>query len=999
MNKIKLVLSTFFLILSFTTWSQTSTVSGVVLDNSNTPLAGVNVVQKATTNGVVTDFDGKFSIDVTEPNSVLVFSYIGFLTQEINVEGTQSNLRIQMVEDAALLDEVVIIGYGQAKKSDLTGAVASLKATDLARANPVSAAQGIQGQMAGVNIIKRNNRPGSGLDIRIRGLSSIDFSNEPLIVIDGIQGADLNTVNPTDIETIDILKDASSTAIYGSRGANGVVIVTTKRGTKGKMSLTYNGYSGLKMPSYLPEMQNAQQFYLASTFAREQNGYAAKTFTTTEMEVLASGNGVDWVDEVTRSALQTSHNVSLSGGAENVNYYFSLGYLNEDGTLKDTDFKRYTINGGLDGNLTDHVKVGFTMNYTNSLINLGSRESLRGAYRARPTGVVYFDEILNPSENNDVEHDGYAVWMGINDKQVLNPIIEADRRNFQLETLSSDFRGNAYIEVTPFEGLSLKSSLSARKYDARDGMYRGTFTKDQRASLPPRANSSNQILTNYTFDNIINYQKTFGKSSINATVAQSAFKERVEVMGLDVENLPYDSSWYAVNTAGTINSVNSNLTERTISSYMGRLVYGFNDNRYLLTVTGRWDGASQLGDGNKWDFFPSAALAWKISDENFLKNSETISNMKIRVSYGTVGNSAVDPYSTLTRLLQTPYAFGDSPAFGFAPAALVDKDLGWEKSKELNIGLDLALFNNRISSTIEVYDRETVDLIYRERIPTSQGFGEFITNIGSVSNKGIEVALNTRNIVKDKFTWSTSVNFAKNINEVLSIGNNGVLEDIGSNLFVGQPLNSNYFYEFDGIWQLDEADEAAVYGQVPGSVKVVDQNNDGKISSAPGEDDRVILGSEQPDWTMGITNKFTFGNIDLSFLAYTVQGVQFRNNFLSGTMGEVGTGRYNALNLNYWTPDNPTNDYFGAGVPNPYRQAIQYQDASFIRISDITLGYTIPSRLATDVLGLQNLRIYAQVINPFIFHDFDGIDPEFNSSAYNDDVSSTTILLGVKCTF
>ena len=432
---------------------------------------------------------------------------------------------------------------------------------------------------------------------------------------------------------------------------------------------------------------------------------------------------------------------------------------------------------------------------------------------------------------------------------------------------------------------------------------------------------------------------------------------------------------------------------------MGRLVYGLYENRYLLTVTGRWDGASQLGDGNKWDFFPSAAFAWKISDESFLRNSEILSNLKMRISYGTVGNSAVDPYSTLTRLLQTPYAFGTSPAYGFAPAALVDKDLGWEKSKELNIGLDFGLFNNRVSTTIEVYDRETVDLIYRERIPTSQGFGDFITNIGSVSNKGVEVSLNTRNIAKDKFTWSTSINFAKNVNEVLSIGNNGTLEDIGSNLFVGEPLNSNYFYEFDGIWQLDEADEAAIYGQVPGSVKVVDQNQDGKISSAPGEDDRIILGSEQPDWTMGVTNKFTFGNFDFSFLAYTVQGVQFRNNFLSGTMGEVGNGRYNALNLNYWTPDNPTNDYFGAGVPNPYRQAIQYQDANFLRISDITLGYTLPAQLSSDVLGIQSLRIYAQAINPFIFHDFDGIDPEFNSSAYNDDVSSTTILLGVKCNF
>ena len=396
--------------------------------------------------------------------------------------------------------------------------------------------------------------------------------------------------------------------------------------------------------------------------------------------------------------------------------------------------------------------------------------------------------------------------------------------------------------------------------------------------------------------------------------------------------------------------------------------------------------------------FPSAAVAWKISDEKFMESVSTINSMKLRLSYGVVGNSSVDPYSTQSGLLLTSYAFGNNTANGFAPSNLADKNLGWEKSKEFNFGLDFGLLDNRITSSIELYDRKTVDLIYKERVPTSIGYEEAVTNIGEVANRGIEVTLSTTNVQNDNFSWSTNVNFASNKNEVLSIGSAGVLADIGSGLFVGESLGSNYDYEFDGVWQLDEAAEAAVYNQVPGSVKVVDQNGDGKISSGDGEDDRVILGSQLPKWTMGISNKFTLKDFDLSFLVYTSQGAQYKNSMLSGTMGDVDGGRYNTLKLNYWTVDNPTNDYYGPAVANPYRSAIQYQDASFIRISDITLGYTFPSAKLEKV-GLSNLRVYTQVINPFVFHDYDGMDPEYNSSTYGDDVSSATYLFGVKCTF
>tara|TARA_R110002050_G_scaffold171113_2_gene303136 strand:+ start:63138 stop:66134 length:2997 start_codon:yes stop_codon:yes gene_type:complete len=998
MEKLKLLLIAFCIGISFNSWAQTAEVSGILLDEQDMPIVGVNVLEKGTTNGAVTDFDGKFSLKVSSTPTTFVFSYIGFLSKEVKVDTAQSDLVVRLIEDVTGLDEIVLIGYGAAKKSDLTGAVSSLKSSDLTRANPVAVAQGVQGQVAGVEVTKSNGRPGAGYSIKIRGLSSIDYSNEPLIVIDGVTDGDLNSINPADIKSIDILKDASSTAIYGSRGANGVVIVTTKRGKTGKAVVSYNGYVGVKVPAHLPNMLNAEEFYKMTVTDRVLNGGSPRTFTSTEMASVDAGKGVDWIDEVTSPSLQTSHSVSVGGGSENVNYHFSVGYLEEGGSLDETGFKRYNIKGSMDSKLSDKFKVGFTTNYSNSNLNLGSDEVLRAAYRVRPTGVINYADNLNPSENNDLEWNGYAVWMGINDKQVLNPLVEGNSENFQHEILTSNYLGNAYIEYTPIEGLSIKSSIAARKLDERDGEYRGTYTKSQKASIAPKAYYSTRTLTTYTFDNIINYNNTFKDHSINVTAVQSAYKLRNETSSIAVEDLPYRSLWYGLDTAGTIKSVGSNLTEKTLSSYMGRFIYGYKDNRYLLTLTSRWDGASQLGDGNKWDFFPSAAVAWKISDEKFMESVSTINSMKLRLSYGVVGNSSVDPYSTQSGLLLTSYAFGNNTANGFAPSNLADKNLGWEKSKEFNFGLDFGLLDNRITSSIELYDRKTVDLIYKERVPTSIGYEEAVTNIGEVANRGIEVTLSTTNVQNDNFSWSTNVNFASNKNEVLSIGSAGVLADIGSGLFVGESLGSNYDYEFDGVWQLDEAAEAAVYNQVPGSVKVVDQNGDGKISSGDGEDDRVILGSQLPKWTMGISNKFTLKDFDLSFLVYTSQGAQYKNSMLSGTMGDVDGGRYNTLKLNYWTVDNPTNDYYGPAVANPYRSAIQYQDASFIRISDITLGYTFPSAKLEKV-GLSNLRVYTQVINPFVFHDYDGMDPEYNSSTYGDDVSSATYLFGVKCTF
>lgn len=969
-------------------------VSGRVTEENGQPLPGVNVLIKGTTIGTTTDAGGEYMLQVPDATSVLVFSFIGYVTQEVTV-GTQTAINVTLSADMQSLEEVVVVGYGTMKKSDLTGAVASVNAESITRTNPVQAARALQGQVAGVNVNKINSRPGADYRIDIRGVHSISFSSEPLVVIDGVMGGRLNTLNPSDIESMDVLKDASATAIYGARGANGVIIVTTKKGIQGKTRVTYDGYAGVKVPNYLPDMMTAQEFYRAynDVVIAEKPG-ASPTWTATELANVQAGRSVDWVDQVTDPALQTSHVISLSGGNENTTHYFSTGYLNEKGNLLNTGFERFNLKGSVDSKLNDVVKVGFNTYYTSSILNLGSNETLRGAYRVRPTGSIYYKDLVNPSETNDKDVNGYAFWMGIKDTQVQNPILEVAAENFQDETRVSSFLGNAYVEVAPVKNLTFRSSFSASVYSSRRGEFRGRDSKARLNKLPI-ASSTNQLNGSYTWDNILNYKVKKGSHEVNLTAGQSAFQERFETSGISVENLPYNSGWYAVNTAEIIKGVNSNLVERAIMSYMGRANYIFND-KYLLTLTGRYDGSSVLAEGNQWAFFPSAALAWRLGDEAFIQDMNFFSDLKLRVSYGLVGNDVVSPYSTQAYMAQSAYDFDGAPAFGYAPSNIGNTDLRWENSEEVNLGLNMGFVNNRILVDLELYHKTTNDLIQNVALPTSFGFGTVTANVGKLVNRGVEIAVNSVNVQKGDLRWSSNINFSTNHNEILELYGGTVTRDVANKLFVGESLRTNYYYQFDGIWQLDEADEAEVYGQIPGSVKVVDQNGDGRISSAADADDRVVLGNELPDWIAGVTNVFNFRNWDLSFFIYTRQGVQFRNAMLRGTFGQLENPRYNRLNLNYWTASNPTNDYYGVWQPNPYREAIQYKEANFWRLQNITLGYNLPATLL-DRYNISNLRFYLKADNALLFTKEQNIwmDPEFNSGTYQDDVPFSIVMFGV----
>jgi TonB-linked SusC/RagA family outer membrane protein len=982
----------------FVSEQQGKKITGKVSDSSGGSLPGVSVVIKGTTTGIITDINGNYSLNNVPDNGTLQFSFVGMKSVEVKV-GSQTTINVVLEDETIGIEEVVAIGYGTAKKRDVTGAVGSVKAEAIVRSNPIQPAKALQGQLAGVNVNKVNSRPGSDYTIDIRGVHSISFSSEPLVVIDGVMGGKLNTLNPSDIATMDVLKDASSAAIYGARGANGVIIITTKKGAAGKTKVTYEGYVGIKVPTNLPDLMTGPEFYHAyNDVVKAENPTAQIIWTTAETANANGGKTVNWVDEVTAPSLQTSHVVALSGGNENTTHYFSAGYLNEKGNLLSTGYNRYNLKGSVDSKLNSVVKVGFTTYYTYSIQNLGSNETLRSAYRARPLGTILYADLTNPTETNDKNVDGYSFWMGIKDTQVQNPILEVRASNYKDENRVSSFLGNGYIELTPLKGLSFKSSLSASVFNSRQGIFQGADSKGRLNKLPAAKNTFN-FNGSYTWDNVLNYKLSTGSHNLNVTVAQSALSERFETSGTQVENLSYNSDWYALNTGAIINGVASSLVERTIMSYMGRFNYSFNE-RYLLTLTGRYDGSSVLAEGNKWAFFPSVALAWRAIEEPMIKQLNLFSDLKLRASYGEVGNDVVAPYSTQAYLNKTAYDFGGVAAYGYAPRNIGNSNLKWENSAEYNLGLNMGFLKNRIIADVEVYNKKTNDLIQNVAIPTSLGYGSVTANVGKLLNRGVEVTLNTVNIQKQDFKWTSSINFSKNHNEVLELYGGTVKQDIANSLFVGQPLRSNYYYEFAGIWQTAEATEAAKYGQVPGSVKVVDQNNDGKISSSTGIDDRVVLGNQLPKWMAGINNTLTFKNWELSCFVYTRQGVQFQNSMLSGTMGEIGSNRYNHLNLNYWTTTNPTNDYFGTWQANPYRQAIQYKDASFWRISNITVGYNVPKSLL-DRMKFSNLRLYLQANNPKVFTKEKGIwmDPEFNSGTYQDDVPNATYIFGISASF
>ena len=1019
------LLSSFLCLLSVLALAQTRQITGQVFNSvTSEKIAGATITVKGSKTAAVTDADGKFSIKIPlKGAAVVLINSVGFTEQSISI-ANQTNLMVKLATDTKALEDVVVIGYGAVKKKDLTGAVGTVKALEIVRGNPANATQALQGQVPGVVITKMSNKPGAIWSIAIRGENTINPDNsngpnrnnqlgsgsqqfegsEPLVVIDGIVGGKLQDINPADIETIDILKDASSTAIYGSRGANGVVIISSKRGLSGKARVNFDSYVGQKTIAHLPLMQNAQEWYKSAIDDASLNlGYSvtpSSIFNVNELNIINGGRSTDIQGELNKPGINTGSTLAISGGMGGTTYRISGGYIQEDGTVPLTFYKKYNLNAAIESKITKFLKVGVTLYENYSTNPMGSLEVPRTVYRNRPTAVIYYKDLIDPAAGGDLSYgavNGYAVKMGVGAS--MNPLLEASSYdNYIYERNVSSQMGNAFAEVTLHKNLIFKSQISANYELARYNEFRGRYSKDRDNNKPPRGTVENDYKQAYTFDNQLTYNLQMGRSKLNVTALQSAFKTNTEMNIMTFDGLPYNSRWYNLNSATTKN-ISSGFNQRQLSSLMGRINYTFNE-KYLITFTGRQDGASVLAAGQKYAFFPSGAIAWKLGDEKFIKKVKAISDLKLRVSYGQVGNSVISPYSTSATLLTTTYSFQQTVAPGFAPNNLANQALGWERSQELNLGLNLGLFNNRISATVELYKRKTKDLIMKESIPNSTGFSSVVNNVGQVSNKGIEILLNTVNVSTKNVRWTTSLNFSKNINSVDALPNGAIFSGSGNTntIMVGSPLKMYYDYKAIGIWQTKDSALARVYGAFPGNVRILDVNNDGKITTGVlGQDDRVYLGTQLPNFTMGMTNRVSYKNFDFSIMVYYRNGTMYNNDFLGQYIQDYNGG-WGRLKLNYWTKNNPSNEFWGMGVKGNNTGALYFEDASFLRIGDMTMGFNVP-KVKLDKLGVDRIRIYAQLTNPARFTKFHGNDPEYNGGGYQDGFETMNYTFGVNVGF
>lgn len=980
-------------------------IQGRVFDSQGEPIIGATVREKDTSNGVVTDMEGKFTLRVSTTGKLQI-SYVGYSTQELSI-GSQRTFQITLKEDTELLDEVVVVGYGAVRKSDLTGAVASVSTKDLLKSGKTDAVGAMQGVLPGVQIQRANNKPGGEYNILIRGLNTINGSTAPLIVVDGVPGASLSNLNPDDIEKIDILKDASSTAIYGSRATNGVVMVTTKRGQAGKVKIDYSGYAGFRKYTNMPDMMSGEEYVqLAREAARAGNNNEYKDdseiFTPSELKAIKDGNYFDWVDAVSSPAFMTNHTISATGGNEMASYALSAGYYYEDGMLNPQEYSRYNLRAVVDVHPNKYIDFGINMYGTHSVRDTGNSDLLQDAFRLRPT---YHPVDLVTGEE---------MWSYSNGQ--YNAI--TTQKNELNKTKKYNLLSNIYLNIKPIKNLSLKTTFSPNINLEEIGQYRGKYTKANKGQNKATSNYAKNSYVDWVWDNQVTYNFQKNEHRLDVTGVFSMQQTQDETLKGIGNGLSYNSLWYNLAGGADSNSSSSGFTKTNLMSYLARANYVYK-NKYFVTASIRFDGSSKLAEGNKWGAFSSAALAWRISEENFMKNLSWLSNLKLRLSFGQTGNDNVSAYQTQGTISGAKYySFGTNDVIGYVPNNLRNLELGWERTTEYNIGLDFGFLDNRISGSIEYYNRLTDDLIMNKTLPVTLGYSSVKANVGSVRNKGFEAIINSENIRTKDFSWTTSLNFAYNKNSIVDLQYKEYLTSRGpsfagmsgdySNLWIiGQPIDINYNLVTIGVWQLNEAEEAAKYGCRPGQYKVLDLNEDGIID----DKDRVIDGKRTPDWTGGMTNSFTYKDFDLSFQLAFQTGAKARNQFYVSYALENNNQNFNNLRKDYWTPENPTNESAQPSNMGTYRDkagpwgntksAMTHTmfSSNFLKMSYITLGYTFRQTLLKKI-NISSLRLYATVQNPFIWCADDVVDPEQLSVSINtSDVMTRNVIFGLNLSF
>lgn len=995
-------------------------IKGKITDSSGLPLPGVNVIEKGTTNGVQSDMDGNFSLKVKSEKAILVVSYIGFQTREIPLNG-QANLLIKIQEDSAKLDEVVVVGYGSVKKKDLTGSVVSVGADKLEGRSNMNVLQSLGGQASGVQIVQSQGAPGLAPTVKIRGASSINAGTNPLYVIDGIPLEDntttstdtgisggsnlsfnrnpLNSINPNDIESIDILKDASSAAIYGSRGANGVVIITTKQGKAGKTKIDAIFESGISQVNRKVDMMNSSEFIAYNTAARNNswativaaNPSAVRGLNVTVPAEFSDpawiariGEGTDWQDVALRTATNMNFQLSASGGTEKTQFMASLGYTNSEGVVDSNTYERINVRSNLKHKFSDRTRMGMNVGLSRikeAPYGTGGKSDVVGlALQSDPFFPLYVETgslgFKDPASIwNTFSKYGFQLW---HPYSLTREAIAEKRTNVSLVT--------SFFEWDVIKDLTFKTSVNSNIENTVHNFYWNAGQNwGYSGWVPAQADFKTLQSNNWISESTLNYNKKFNENhNLNVLAGFSAQEQRTDTSSMTAGSFPNDLV-HTLN-AGVVNAGNTFSEEWSLLSYLARANYSYK-GKYLVTAAIRADGSSRFGANNKWGYFPSGSLAWRISEESFLQDSSWLSNLKLRLSYGETGNNSIPNYGSIGVLAYNPYVSSGTVNQGIYTSNFADKNLKWEKTGQTNFGVDVSVFNGRVKFTGDIYYSRTNDLLLNVPIPILSGFSSTLTNIGELENRGYEVSLSTINI-DNKFKWSTDFNIFGNRNKVLKLGANDAPIDINissmtSRTAVGQPVGMYYGYIIDGVImskaELDSKAYPVWAGSEAGDPRVRDVNNDGKINS----DDRTYLGNYQPNFQWGLTNNFSYGGFELAVLLRGSQGGEILNHTARYLKSGVGGGNRNMYSVvnNYWKSDaEPGNGM----IPKPrmlpntvqdFGSSYWVEDGSFVRIQNIRLGYNLPKSLM-EKLKLSNIKLYVNMENVYVFSDYLGYDPE-----------------------
>jgi TonB-linked SusC/RagA family outer membrane protein len=991
--------------------AQKKTVKGRVINEKGEAVSGASVLIKGTTTGVNTDIRGDYNISAAA-NATLVISYVGYDAKEIKV-GNNATIDVQLQPGNKELDQVIVVGYGTQRKRDVTGSVVSIKGETLREVPSQNIIAQLKGRTAGVDIVSNSATPGGSGQIRIRGNRTItasqgssDALDGPLLVVDGIAyTGSINDISPDDVASLEILKDASATAIYGSRGAGGVILISTKRGRTGKAVLSYDGYHGISSIIGNYKVMNGPEYAQfkadAAIYNRTSPGTSSYLLTQAEKDALAAGVSTDWQKLIYQNGFQTSHQLSLSGGSEGTQYGLSGSYYNETGIIPNQRSERYSLRTTIDHRINSHVRIGL-----NSINTLSYSNTPGGG--GVPGGLVRLTPLASPyNADGTVNLNPSAGSIDAANVSPLTLITKASSilaRNRRLGSFNS-----LYGEVQIVEGLRYRLNVGLTYNQSNGNGYNGpnTYTNSATAQSSSNASISNSESWNYNIQNLLYYNKTFAqKHKLDLTGLFEVTKDHSLGSGFGVTGVPADyilsSNFGLASGQPTVSANNNFFSESGLVSYMGRANYGF-DGRYLLTATVRVDGSSNLSPGYQYFTYPAFALGWNITNERFMKSAYFISNLKLRGGWGISGNRNVGAYATLGALTASTYNFGQSTsgqALAYTVTSLPNTSLTWQSTSQTDIGLDFGLFKNRITGSFEVYKQQTKDILLSVNLPASNGAGSTLKNLGKTEGSGIELNLSSINIqTKTGFTWSTDLNFFFNREKITELTTPAEKENKGNGWFVGQPLSVIYDVRKLGIWQLTDSAKGTIAAQTspvqyPGQIRAQDLNGDGKIDA----NDRQILGNFQPQWEGGMTNRFSYKGFDLSVVVFARMGMQVLVPYVTADGGAAGfsfynQGRVNQLKTDYWTRTNPTN-----GFPAPdagtdrllFGSTLGYQDGSFIKCRSINIGYEIPSSVLKRT-GISSLRVYLNATNPFIIYAplvRDGIGPDPEGNGYGGAVSA-----------